>query len=206
MWLSIIVRLSFNLCHRLTARSRVLKLFNFILTQLLCIRHNYLTNTISSLSSYQHMMDCCRFNHTGLTYYHDEDRTMRKIRTRSKLGCLLSVCFVYEASQSFWPTWDGSNNEKIRLFRYNLKCQVDESHCLGEYLRFSRDSCWYLSLYQTVKYIAMIPRVQTVESSPCPRRWKLEDGRGPAGQVVKTDEANIIDLETHDLSALSENL
>ena len=50
------------------------------------------------------MMVCCRVNHTGATYCHDEDQTMLKIRTSSKMVYSLSVHFVYEASQSFWPT------------------------------------------------------------------------------------------------------
>ena len=47
------------------------------------------------------MMVYCRFNHIGTIYCHDEDRTKQKIRTSSRMGCLLFVRFVYEAFQSF---------------------------------------------------------------------------------------------------------
>ena len=140
----------------------ILKLFNSVFMQLLSLIKKALYNT--NLSSYQHMTVCYCFIHTGTTYCHDEEQTMLKIRTSSKMGCLLVL-----RSQK----WEWRQGDRKRVISWWISlCRVSISISL---LRGSLSIFFFIldsQIHRKDSYVQI-----AVESSQCTWRWKLEDGK-----------------------------
>ena len=190
-----------------TLMAPTLKLFNSVLTQLLTLikkaLHKYNFVALSAydglLSLQPHWTDL--LSRRGSGYAEDKNEVKDGLLALRAL-CLRSFPEFLADLKMGAMTRGSDTSANVMNFTVSVSTSVS----------LSRDSCWYLSLYQTVKYIEKIPYVQTaVESSLNALgdgNWKMGEGV-QVGKGAKTDEgdhSNIIEhfvRESFPLSPLS---